>query len=104
MRFLDDVFEKTSTSMFSAMFRKTQNIMLTMHISDVFQTIKKILKNVISFSNANYTVNIRKFNSIFVAWKSYIELNCWLNNQTFVMALYGVPKTENIMENIVLFP
>ena len=41
MRFLDDVFEKTSTSMFSAMFRKTQNIMLTMHISDVFQTIEE---------------------------------------------------------------
>ena len=94
--------------MFLAMFGKTQNIMLTMHISDVFQTIKKILKNVISFSNANYTVNIRKFNNIFEAWKSYIELNCWLNNwmnnQNFVLAFYGVPKTENIMENIVLFP
>ena len=90
--------------MFLAMFGKTQNIMLTMHISDVFQTIKKILKNVICFSNANYTVNIIKLNSIFEASKSYTELNCWLNNQTFVMALYGVPKTENIMENIVLFP
>ena len=67
MRFLDDVFEKTSTSMFLAMFGKTQNIMLTMHISDVFQMIKKILKNVISVSNANYTVNIRKLNSIFEA-------------------------------------
>ena len=67
MRFLDDVFEKTSTSMFLAMFGKTQNIMLTMHISDAFQTIKKMLKNVISFSNANYTANIRKFNSIFEA-------------------------------------
>ena len=27
--------------MFLTMFEKTQNIMLTMHISDVFQTIKK---------------------------------------------------------------
>ena len=53
--------------MFLAMFGKKQNIMLTMHISDVFQTFKKILKNVISFSIANYTVNIRKLNSIFEA-------------------------------------
>ena len=28
---------------------KTQNIMLTMHINDVFQTIKKIPKNFIRF-------------------------------------------------------
>ena len=33
--------KKTLTSMFLTMFEKTQNIMLTMHISDVFQTIKK---------------------------------------------------------------
>jgi len=30
--------------MFLTMFEKTQNIMLTMHISDVFQTIKKYRK------------------------------------------------------------
>ena len=42
MRFLADVFEKTSTSMFWTMFEKIQNIMLTMHISDVFQTINQI--------------------------------------------------------------
>ena len=41
MRFLVDVLNKTSTSMFLTMFVKTQNIMLTMHISDVFQTIRK---------------------------------------------------------------
>jgi len=41
MRFLPDVLDKTSTSMFLTMFEKNQNIMLTMHISDVFQTIKK---------------------------------------------------------------
>ena len=46
-RFLD----KTSTSMFLTMFDKTQNIMLTMHISDVFQTIKKIPKNFPIFFN-----------------------------------------------------
>ena len=38
IRSLADVFDKTSTSMFWTMFEKTQNIMLTMHISDVFQT------------------------------------------------------------------
>ena len=68
--------------MFLAMFGKTQNIMLTMHISDVFQTIKKILKKVIYFSNVNHTINIRKLNSIFEAQKSYTEFNFWLNNQT----------------------
>ena len=47
MRFLADVFDKTSTSM----FEKIQNIMLTMHISDVFQTINKILENFTNFSN-----------------------------------------------------
>ena len=30
--------------MFLTMFVKTQNIMLTMHINDVFQTIKKYRK------------------------------------------------------------
>ena len=39
MRFLADVFDKTSTSMFWTMFEKIQNIMLTMHISNFFQTI-----------------------------------------------------------------
>ena len=42
MRFLADVFDKTSTSIFWTMFEKIQNIMLTMHISDVFQTINQI--------------------------------------------------------------
>ena len=51
MRFLADVFDKTSTSMFWAMFEKIQNIMLKMHISDVFQTIKKIPENFTNFSN-----------------------------------------------------
>ena len=36
--------------MFLTMFEeKNQKIMLTMHIGDVFQTIKKILKNFIHF-------------------------------------------------------
>ena len=35
--------------MFLTMFEKTQNIMLTMHISDVFQTIEKMPKNFIIF-------------------------------------------------------
>ena len=49
MRFLADVLDKTSISMFLTMFVKTQNIMLTMHINDVFQTIKKYQKNVYVF-------------------------------------------------------
>jgi len=51
MRFLADVFDKTSTSMFWTMFEKIQNIMLTMHISDVFQTINKIPENLTNISN-----------------------------------------------------
>ena len=47
--FLVDFLDKTSTSMFLTMFEKTQNIMLTMHINDVFQTIKKMPKNFICF-------------------------------------------------------
>jgi len=35
--------------MFLTMFEKNQNIMLTMHINDVFQTIKKRPKNFIHF-------------------------------------------------------
>ena len=41
MQFLGDFLKKTSTSMFLTMFEKNWNIVLTMHISDVFQTIKK---------------------------------------------------------------
>ena len=79
--------------MFWTMFEKIQNIMLTMHINDVFQTIKKYRKISYVFSNTNYRVNIQNLNSIFEAWKSYLGLYFWLNNQTFAMALYGVPKT-----------
>ena len=55
--------------MFLTMFEKTQNIMLTMHINDVFQTIKKYRKISYGFSNTNYRVNIQNLNSIFEAWK-----------------------------------
>ena len=51
MQFLADVFDKTSTSMFWMMSEKIQNIMLTMHISDVFQTINKIPENFTNISN-----------------------------------------------------
>jgi len=51
MRFLADVFDKTSTSMFWTMFGKIQNIMLTMHISDVFQTINQIPEKITNLSN-----------------------------------------------------
>jgi len=51
MRFLADVFDKTSTSMFWTMFEKIQNIMLTMHISDVFQTMNQIPEKFTNFSN-----------------------------------------------------
>ena len=39
MQYLADGFEKTSISMTWTMFEKIQNIVLTMHITDVFQTI-----------------------------------------------------------------
>ena len=53
-----------------------QNIMLTMQINDIFQMIRKNTE----------------------------EFLFGLNNQTFAMALYGVPKPSNIMDNIVLSP
>ena len=51
MQFLADVFDKTSTSMFWTMFEKIQNIVLTMHISDVYQTINQIPEKITNFSN-----------------------------------------------------
>jgi len=51
MQFLADVIDKTSTSMFWTMFEKIQNIMLTMHISDVFQKINQIPEKFTNFSN-----------------------------------------------------
>ena len=51
MRFLAGFLDKKLTSMFWTMFEKIQNIMLTMHISDVFQTINKIPENFTNFSN-----------------------------------------------------
>ena len=62
MRFLVDVFEKTLTSMFWTMFEKIQNIMLTMHINDVFKTIRK---------------NTRKFHKFFQL--QITELKFYLN-------------------------
>ena len=55
--------------MFLTMFEKTQNIMLTMHINDVFRTIEKYRKISYVFSNTNYRVNIQNLNSIYEAWK-----------------------------------
>jgi len=55
--------------MFLTMFEKIQNIMLTMHINDVYQMIKKYRKISYVFSNTNYRVNIQNLNSIFEAWK-----------------------------------
>ena len=81
--------------MFLTMFEKTQNIMLTMHISDVFQTIKKITEKF-----HNFFLQIQITELTFKIWivylrhgKSYPGLHFWLNNQTFAMALYGVAKT-----------
>ena len=53
--------------MFLTKFEKTQNIMLTMHISNVFQTIKNRPKNFIHFSSTNDRVDIQNLNSIFEA-------------------------------------
>ena len=60
MRFLADVFDKKSTSMFCTMFEKIQNIMLTMHISDVFQTISLISEYVTDFLNEKKRVKFSK--------------------------------------------
>ena len=53
MRFLADGFKKTSTLMFWTMFEKIQNIVLTMHISDVFG--KKYFKQ-IEICNKSYEI------------------------------------------------
>ena len=58
MRFLADVFDKASTSMFWTMFEKIQNIMLTMHISDVFQTVNWISEKLTKMQNIVQTMLI----------------------------------------------
>ena len=57
MRFLADVLDKTSTSMFLTMFEKIKKIVLTMHISDVFWTISDIPE---IFSNVKEKVKFYK--------------------------------------------
>ena len=47
--------KKELTSMFLTMFEEIQNIMLTMHINNVFQTIKTIPKNFIHFFQIQIT-------------------------------------------------
>ena len=65
MRFLADVLKKTSTSMFLTMFEKIQNIMLTMHIRDVFQTINQILENFTHFSDLKKEVHFTNISGVF---------------------------------------
>ena len=48
MQFVCDLKKNIDLDVFDDVW-KTQNIMLTMHINDVFQTIKKIPKNFIHF-------------------------------------------------------
>ena len=60
MQFLADGFEKISTSMFLTMFEKIQNIVLTMHISDDFQTINSIPEHFTNFFNVKERVNLSK--------------------------------------------
>ena len=80
--------------MFLTMFEKNQNIMLTMHINDVFQTIKKIPKNFIHFFHIQITELTFKILIVYLRHgKGYTGLHFWLNNQTFAMTLYGAPKT-----------
>jgi len=62
MRFLADGFEKTSTSMFWTMFEKIQKIVLTMHISDVFQTINHIPEHFTKMLNVIKRFNFSKHN------------------------------------------
>ena len=47
--------------MFLTMFEKTQNIMLTMHINDVFKTIEKMLES----RPEDALVKLVKFSGIF---------------------------------------
>ena len=66
MQFLAAVLDNTSTAMYLTMFVKTQNIMLTMRISDVFQTIGKILENLTFFfqlqnTELNFEIRILYF-------------------------------------------
>ena len=53
MSFLGDVLKKTLTLMFLTMFKKNQNIVLTMHISDVFG------KNILN--KLKFAINPMKF-------------------------------------------
>ena len=46
--------------MFLTMFEEIQNIMLTMHISDVFQIINQIPENFTNFSNMKKGVDFHK--------------------------------------------
>ena len=76
MRFFADVLDKTLISMFLTMFVKTQNIMLTMRISDVFQTIGKIVENLTFFfqlqnTELNFEIRILYFRYV-KAIQSYI--------------------------------
>ena len=77
MQFLAAVLDNTSTAMYLTMFVKTQNIMLTMRISDVFQTIGKILENLTFFffqlqnTELNFEIRILYFRYV-KAIQSYI--------------------------------
>ena len=80
--------------MFLTMFEKPQNIMLTMHINDVFPTIKKNTEQFHTFFQIQITESTFKIWIVYLRHgKSYPGLHFWLNNQTVAMALYGVPKT-----------
>ena len=97
MRCFNDVmFPNSYLDVFDDVWKKNQNIMLTMHINDVFQTIKKIPTNFIRCFKYQLRITELTF-KIWIVYlrhgKSYPGLHFWLNNQTFAMALYGVPKT-----------
>ena len=83
--------------MFLTMFEEIQNIMHTMHINNVFQTIKKIPKNVITFFfKYNYMFNIHNLNSIFEAWKKLHRLHFnWITRLLPLLSTeFPKPKTS----------
>ena len=104
MRFVGDFLKKTSTSMFLTMFEKT-GTSCSRCISEMF--FKRLKSSGIfytHFSNVKQRVNFQNSNSVFEKCRSYSGLHFLLNNQAFVFVLNKVPKTKNIIKNIVLFP
>ena len=83
--------------------KKTETSCSRCILAMFFKRLKSSGKFYTYFSNVKQRANFQNSNSVFGVCKSYSGLHFWLNNQTFFIALNGVPKGSPMLIEIEIY-